>query len=86
MHDNAAVGEPHRILDVVLGSVLGGVVAAIVAVNFIITFGVGYDVSLGDVFVENRLLGVATVAILLAGPVVGAVVMRRGRRKRGKRR
>lgn len=69
-------------VDGLAGVVVGGVSGAIVAVNFIITAGIGYDVTLTDIFNENALAGVVTVGILIAGPVVGVVTMRRWRRQR----
>lgn len=55
---------------------------AIVAVNFIITVGIGYDVSIPEVFRDNVLSGIVTVAALVAGPIAGVALMRRSRRKR----
>lgn len=71
--------------DIVLGVLAGGVVGTIVAVNFIITIGIGYDVSIPDIFRENVLAGIATIVILIGGPVVGVALMRRQRRKRANR-
>lgn len=45
------------IIDLVLGVIIGGLVGAIVAVNFIITLGIGYDVTLPQVFRANILVG-----------------------------
>lgn len=72
-----------RIAESVAGAVVGFIVGAIVAVNVIITAGVdrGYEASLTEVFDESTLLGVAVVAILVAGPIVGVVGARRIRRK-----
>lgn len=60
-------------------AVLGFVVAAIVAVNVVIASGVdrGYEASLGEVFEENPVAGVITVAVLVAGPVVGVWTAKR---------
>jgi hypothetical protein len=69
-------------VDAVVGVVAGGVVGAIIAVNFIITIGIGYDVSIPDVFRDNIVSGIVTVVILIAGPVIGVWLMRRARRKR----
>jgi hypothetical protein len=70
------------VVDLAVGAVAGGAVGAIIAVNFIITIGIGYDVSIPDVFRDNVLSGIVTVAILIAGPVVGLWLMRRARKKR----
>jgi hypothetical protein len=72
-----------RIAESVAGAVVGFIVGAIVAVNVIITAGVdrGYEASLTEVFDESTLLGVAVVAILVAGPIVGVVGARRIRQK-----
>ena len=70
------------LFDGVIGVVAGGLVGAIVAVNFVIFVGIegGYEAGITDVFRENVLFGLVTVAILVAGPVVGVVAMRRRRR------
>ncbi len=70
------------LLDCLTGGLVGGVVGALVAVNFIITIGIGYDVSLVEVFRENVLAGIVTTAILAAGPILGVAVARRIRRRR----
>lgn len=69
-------------MDTLVGVVAGGIVGAIAAVNFIITIGIGYDVSIGDVFDHSIIAGVVMVGILLAGPVLGVVAMRWLRRRR----
>ncbi|MFZ0624899.1 MAG: hypothetical protein WA726_10750 [Acidimicrobiia bacterium] len=69
-------------MDTLVGVVAGGIVGAIAAVNFIITIGIGYDVSIGDVFDHSTIAGVVMVGILLAGPVLGVVAMRWLRRRR----
>ncbi len=69
-------------VDLVLGVAVGGLLGAIVAVNLIITFGIGYDVSLAQVFRENLLVGILTSLILISGPVGGVALMRRLRRQR----
>jgi hypothetical protein len=71
-----------NILDLVLGIALGGLLGAIVAVNLIITVGIGYDVSLAQVFRENLLVGIVTTLILISGPIAGIALMRRLRRQR----
>jgi hypothetical protein len=72
-----------RIAESLAGVVVGFIVGAIVAVNVVITAGVdrGYEASLTEVFDESTLLGVAVVAILVAGPIVGVVGARRIRQK-----
>ncbi|MGA7097589.1 MAG: hypothetical protein WB245_08490 [Acidimicrobiia bacterium] len=69
-------------MDTLVGVVAGGIVGAIAAVNFIITIGIGYDVSIGEVFDHSTIAGVVMVLILLAGPVIGVVAMRWLRRRR----
>ncbi|MGA8039798.1 MAG: hypothetical protein WCA93_06775 [Acidimicrobiia bacterium] len=69
-------------MDTLVGVVAGGIVGAIAAVNFIITIGIGYDVSIGEVFDHSTIAGVVMVSILLAGPVIGVVAMRWLRRRR----
>jgi len=68
------------------GGVIGGVVGAIVAGNFVIYVGIedGCEASIPDVFRQNVVAGVVTVAVLLAGPVLGIVGARRRRGKRGR--
>ncbi|MBT8207412.1 MAG: hypothetical protein HKN07_15455 [Acidimicrobiia bacterium] len=63
----------------VFGALVGFGVAAIVAVNVVIFSGIedGYEASLPEVFRQNAFVGVLVVAILGAGPVVGAIVARR---------
>jgi hypothetical protein len=70
--------------DLLIGGLLGGLVGAVVAVNLIITAGVGYDVTLAEVFDQSVLLGIATVAILISGPILGIALRRRWRRRRSK--
>lgn len=72
------------ILDVVVGGLVGLVIAAIVAVNLVITAGPdqGYESSLGDVFDHSLVLGFLTLAVLIAGPIIGVVVARRVRSRR----
>jgi len=72
------------VIGVVVGTVVGAVVGAIAAVNFVIFVGIerGYEASIGDVFRQSAAAGVVTVAILVAGPLVGAWVGVRSRRRR----
>lgn len=64
-------------MNLTFGTIIGGVVGAILAVNLIITAGIGYDVTLVDVFEENAIIGSVTTAILVAGPIIGVAIMRR---------
>lgn len=73
------------IVDIAVGVVAGGVIGAIVAVNFIITIGIGYDVTIPDIFRDNVLAGIVTIAILVGSPIIGVALMRRQRRKRAQR-
>ena len=74
------------LIDIVAGGVIGGVAGAIVAVNFVIYVGIedGYEASIPDVFRQNVVAGIVTVAILLGGPVLGIVGARRRRGRRGR--
>lgn len=75
------------LIDIVAGGVIGGIVGAIVAWNIAIYLGVpdGYEAGVGDVFAHSPLVGVLWLAALIAGPVVGVVVARHQRHKRGLR-
>ena len=72
-----------RLIDTVVGAILGLAVGAIAAVNVVITAGVnrGYQASFSEIFEESIFLGVVTVAILAAGPVVGVIAARRIRKR-----
>lgn len=72
------------VVDTVIGFVVGGVVGAVIAVNLVIFSGIGsgYESTLSEVFRENTLVGILTVAVLCAGPVVGIAVARRLRHRR----
>lgn len=72
------------LVDLVVGGVVGGITGAIVAVNIVIFSGTedGYEASIAQVFRENPVVGVITVAVLVAGPVVGVILARRMRRAR----
>jgi len=67
--------------DFVLGVLVGGIIGSIVAVNVVIFAGIegGYEAGIGDVFSENAVVGIVTVGVLIAGPVVGVVLARRRR-------
>jgi hypothetical protein len=71
-------------VDIVAGGIFGGIAGAIVAVNFVIYSGIerGYEATIPEVFRESVVAGVITVAVLLAGPVVGVWIARRLRRRR----
>jgi hypothetical protein len=70
------------LVDILLGGVIGGVVGAIVAVNVVIYSGIdrGYEATIPEVFRQNMLVGILTVAILVGAPVLGVAVARRVRR------
>lgn len=70
--------------DLIAGGLIGGLVGVIAAVNFVIYAGVeqGYEASLVEVFQHSPVVGIATVMILLAGPVLGVLTARRLRRRR----
>jgi len=72
------------LVDILAGGAIGGAVGAIVAVNFVIFSGIedGYEASIPAVFRQNVLIGLVTVAVLLAGPLLGVVMARRQRKKR----
>lgn len=77
-----AGGARGWLLDLVAGGLIGGLVGAIAAVNFVIYAGIeqGYEANLVEVFQHSRIAGIATVTILLAGPVLGVFAARRLRR------
>ncbi len=67
---------------VITGALVGAVAGAVVAVNIVIFSGIerGYETPLPQIFEENAVVGVITVLVLLAGPLIGATwVLRRGR-------
>jgi hypothetical protein len=82
--ENEAPAKNGWFADIVVGGIVGGVAGAIAAVNFVIYAGIdrGYEASIPDVFRENAVVGVITVAVLVAGPVVGVWIARRLRRRR----
>ena len=79
-----STGARQWIVDALLGGIAGGVVGAIVAVNLVIYSGIegGYQASIPDIFEENVVIGVVTVAILVGGPIAGIAVARQRRRRR----
>ena len=66
------------------GAIIGGIIGAIVAVNFVIMVGPdsGYESSFTDIFSESTVVGLATIVILIAGPLLGAAIALRSRAKR----
>jgi hypothetical protein len=74
------------LVDVLVGGIVGGVAGAIIAVNLVIFAGIerGYEATIPEVLRENTLIGVLTIVVLAAGPILGVVVARRTRRRRGR--
>ncbi len=72
-----------RVANGAIGAILGFAVGAIIAVNVVITAGVdqGYEASLPEIFEESIFLGIVTVAILAAGPVLGVIIAHRLQRR-----
>jgi hypothetical protein len=72
---------------VLLGGIVGGIGGAIAAVDVAIYAGTddGYEASHGEVFQESSATGVIVVALLLIGPIAGAVLARAIRRRRAAR-
>ncbi len=70
--------------DVLVGGFAGAVVGGLLAVNLVIFSGneQGYEASLGEVFEQSPLLGIAVVTLWIAGPVLGVIGARRQRRRR----
>lgn len=68
------------------GGTIGGIAGAIAAVNLVIFAGVegGYEATIPEVFRESTSLGVLTIALLAAGPILGVVIARAIRRQRAK--
>lgn len=80
LNENDGSSRTPRFIGVtILGAVVGAVVGAIVAVNIAIFLGPdqGYESSIGDLFEANPFVGVLTVLVLVAGPLVGVVVARK---------
>ena len=73
------------LVDTLLGVIIGGVVGAIAAINFVIYVGIddGYEASIAEVFRQNTLAGVVTVALFVLGPVLGVFSARWMRHKTG---
>jgi len=74
----------HWFTDILVGGAVGAIAGAIVAVNVVITAGIdrGYEASIPEIFRENVLIGIVTVMVLAAGPVLGVVTARWSRRRR----
>ncbi len=66
------------IIDIFVGGITAGIIGAIVAVNVVIYSGIddGYEATLGELFDQNPIVGVISVAILLLGPLVGIAAAR----------
>jgi len=71
------------LIDVVSGGIIGVAVGVVAAVNLVIFSGIdgGYEASIGEVLRQNPIIGVMTIALLVAGPIVGVLVARRQRRR-----
>jgi membrane protein DedA with SNARE-associated domain len=72
------------LIDGLAGALLGGIAGAVAAVNVVIYAGIegGYEANLAEVFRQSVPVGIAAVALLVAGPIVGVLVARRRRRRR----
>lgn len=72
------------VTDLAAGGFTGLLIAGIVAVNLVIYAGVerGYEASPADVFEHSVVLGVVVILVLVAGPVLGVVLLRRRRLRR----
>lgn len=79
--DPADGGLKAWLFDLAVGGTTGVLVAVVIAVNFVIFIGVerGYESSIGEVFEHSLLAGITTLAILMAGPILGVLVARRRR-------
>jgi ribosomal protein S18 acetylase RimI-like enzyme len=64
-----------------VGALIGAITGLVVAINVVIFSGSekGYETSVRELFDRNVVLGVVVVSIVLAGPVVGALVAFRTR-------
>jgi hypothetical protein len=74
-----------RITDVVVGAIAGGALGFVVALNLVILIGVegGYEAGVTDIFDHSVLAGIVYLAVLVASPVMGVVLIS-GRRKRAR--
>ena len=72
------------LVDVLAGGFIGGIVGGIAAINLVIFAGIepGYEATLPEVFSQSWVVGIVTVVVLMAGPIVGVIVARRIRRRR----
>jgi len=77
-----------RVIDLLVGGLVGLVIGWVAALNLVIYAGTerGYETSLATVFDHQPFVGVAAVALLVAGPVVGVAIARRTRFRRQARR
>lgn len=75
------------VVDLVVGGLVGGILGAIVAVNVVIFSGIerGYESGFSEIFDYHWLLGIVTVMVLAAGPVLGVMFARRWRKIRAAR-
>lgn len=87
--DTEAVDRVRRgwLVDVLLGGIVGGLVGAVVAVNVVIYSGIegGYEATIPEVFRQSALVGVITMTVLVAGPIVGVIAAREMRKRRDRR-
>jgi hypothetical protein len=72
------------LFDLLVGGVIGVIAGAVAAVNLVIYVGIedGYEATIVEVFAQSPVVGVVTVGVLLAGPIVGVLLARRIRRRR----
>lgn len=76
MRRDTRLTERGSLISVIVGGAIGGVIGAIVAVNVVIFSGAeaGYETSLPELFRWRPVIGVVVIAVLIAGPVVGALM------------
>ncbi len=74
-----------RLAGIVVGATIGLVVGLIVAVNLVIYLGPdqGYESNIAEVFEHSTVLGLAVVAVVVAGPIFGIAMARRMQHQRG---
>ena len=74
----------HWLVDAGIGAFAGGIIGLILAVNVVIYAGPdqGYESSINDVFEHSIITGLAAIALVIAGPIVGIVIARRLRNQR----